>query len=247
MNEHPILFSGSMVQAILDGRKTKTRRVIKPQPPEGAWPVHDALDCYEGEGWAFQYNETIEGPLSWNSLFMLPNRGKCPYGKPGDILHEREASWIWCEKRPNGTTPTGRPKYRYISVGEYAIYCADHPERPTERIDDDPTHMWRYKTGRFMPRWASRITLRVTDVRVERLQEITEEDAKAEGVYPMPWYGEVTLHPGRATDRTVHGLEYPVCYRNGFANLWDSINTARGFGWDTNCWVWVVSFERVTV
>lgn len=189
MKERPILFSSPMIRALLDGRKSQTRRVIKDFDP-------------------------------------------CLYGKPGDLLYTKEATWIWCKRVRNGTTKTGRPKYRYVPVGGHIVYCADG-DKPTHRIADYPDHGWRYKAARFMPRRASRLTLRLTDVRVQRVQEISEEDAKAEGAraaFSYPGFNGVLSHP---------------CYRWGFHELWDSINAARGFGWDVNPWVWCLSFSVI--
>lgn len=204
--EKPILFSAPMVRAILEDRKTQTRRVAK------------------GE------------------YLTRPDPRYCPYGVPGDRLYVKEAAWIWCEKRPNGTTKTGRPKFRYIPTGgHHVVYCADS-EKPATRLDDNPAHLWRWKAARFMPRWASRITLEITDVRVQRVQEISEEDARAEGV------GRYVMGHGPITDADVNadpGYLMYAQYRPSFQILWDSINEKRGFGWAANPWVWCVSFTRV--
>lgn len=116
-------------------------------------------------------------------------------------------------------------------------YCAGvdesdgYPVRYREgaTVQEDVSISWRPSI--FMPRWASRITLEITGVRVERLQDITEEDAKEEGVPPMIF--------------SDGGYGKPD-YRDGFRQLWDSINAKRGFGWDVNPWVWVIEFRRVT-
>lgn len=177
MSEHPILFSGPMVRAILAGQKTMTRRVVNGEALK--WLTPDTFPP------AFV--------ADWNGL--------CPYGVPGDLLWVREAFMP-------------RPGFERVS-------------RPHYRADDDRPE-WRglWKPSIHMPRWASRITLRVTDVRVERVQEITEGDAVREGVQAIP------EAPASLTDRTA------------FASLWDSLNAKRGHGWDVNPWVWVVSFER---
>ena len=129
---------------------------------------------------------------------------QCPYGVPGDMLWVRET---WQQVFPECD---GHVEYRadygagsYISGG------------------------WRPSI--FMPRWASRLKLRITSVSVERLREITEHDAMREGVNAE----SVSTQPGIYS------------YRAPFAELWDSINAARGFGWDANPWVWVVAFEQV--
>lgn len=187
MNEKPILFSGPMVRAILDGRKTMTRRVVKLPP--------DAVSVTVDPG------GTIFGPGPYIKAgnpdgYDYP-RIHCPYD-PGDRLWVRET---WCCYTPMLRNP------RY-------------------KADGHNDAGWTWKPSIHMPRWASRITLEVTDVRVERVQEITDDDAKAEGCPTVGWYDGPR----------------PKLW---FSHLWDSINAARGYGWDVNPWVWVVSFRRV--
>lgn len=165
--ERPILFSGPMVRAILDGRKTVTRRVVKHVPPEGT-PVH-----------------------------------LCPYGSPGDRLWVRET---WFNSRGDDSMPTH--------------YRAD------DRIEDLQI---KWKPSIFMPRWASRITLVLKSVRVERLQDITEEDAKQEGCEPT------NLSDAYAK------CEYLLA-RNRFREVWTKINGPAS--WDANPWVWRLEFEK---
>lgn len=179
MSEHPILFSGPMVRAILGGRKTMTRRVIKPQPPPD---LKEQLLAH--------------GVMLINRAWFL-----CPYGQPGDRLWVREAFKLW----PNGE-----------------IFYAATPA-PEKRGKFLPLGNW--KPSIFMPRWASRITLEITAVRVERIQDISEEDIYAEGCLYTPW-----LPSG---DPLV------------FQNVWDSLNAKRGYGWENNPWTWVISFKRL--
>ncbi len=221
MKDRPILMSAPMVRAILDGRKTQTRRVVK-APLE---------ECH------------VKTACSYNALI----RGS-PYGHPGDQIRVKESSWIWCEKRRDGFTKTGRKKWRFIPVGQHVVYCSDHG-KPVGKIDGDPSHGWRFKAGRFMPKWASRITLEITAVRVERLQEITEKDAKAEGIEGR-WHPDDpdcwTWKDYRWSDRL---KEPSFCYGSSvtpistYEGLWESIN-GKG-SWALNPWVWVVSFKRI--
>jgi hypothetical protein len=188
MEEHPILFTGPMVRAILEERKTMTRRVIKPQP-----------------------NEIANG-TPWLNGMQRDRMIHCRYGKPGDGLWVKE-TWNWCYsavKDEKGKGPIGRK--------DLLVYAADG----TPEVLD-----WKWRPSIFMPRWASRILLEVTAVRVERLQDITEADAGAEGA-ETAW----CLVTGKPQ------------YREGFYELWDSINKDRGLGWDSNPWVWVVSFKK---
>jgi len=197
MKERPILFSGEMVWAILDGRKSQTRRVVKPQPEKklehlaGVWFTH----YWQSRG-------------LWNDDGKV---AKCPYGKIGDRLWVRE-TWA---KAPNGF-----------------VYRADYQNPIADSVIDFPTGetiplIWKPSIHMF--RIASRITLQVTGVRVERLRQITNDDARAEGVYSIGWLGNSRLED----------------YRTPFGQLWDKINAKRGFGWDVNPWVWVIEFQKV--
>lgn len=203
VKERPILFSGEMVRAILDGRKTQTRRPLKAPQPLDILPM---LGDQEGRLWA-ALTERGETPDQ--------NRGaliRCRYGLPGDRLYVREA--------------------HTVSNGGDVIYRAGYPEnakaRGLENIPPEGEIRWRPSI--HMPRWASRLTLEIADVRVERAQDITEGDAVNEGIEPA--------------DRLPCGGDSHDP-RQEFAELWDSINGPRGFGWDENPWVWVVSFKRL--
>lgn len=201
MRERPLLMSGPMVRAILDGRKSVTRRVVKPQPPEDYGTIE--VGRFHPTGWTRDGEEypcaetfgayTLDGECSW----------RCPYGEPGDRLWVRET---WAGE-------------------ESCVYRADSP-------NDDRSNIVRWRPSIHMPRWASRISLEVIEVRVERLQEITEEEAAAEGADPS-----LFREPGLSD-----GFEH----RLSFAHLWDSLNDYRGYGWDANPWVWVIRFRALT-
>ena len=190
VKERPILFSGPMVRAILEGRKTQTRRVAK--------LTAGANVRLGGRQW---HPADPEARLA------------CPYGKPGDRLWVRE-SFSWENIEPEITDPPAELWY----------WADGNP-------DSGYAEFTRPKPSIFMPRWASRITLEVTGVRVERVQEITPGDACKEGVFEGGRY------------RTEEPLPYPVAT---FKALWDSINAERGFGWDVNPWVWVIEFRVVS-
>lgn len=188
MTDRPILFSGPMVRALLDGRKTQTRRVLKPQPNRmnGGKPLNNGRGSYSSE-------------FGWTRL---------PYGR-GDRLWVREA-WK-CEERFHVVAPRDLPP----RVPVY--YSADPDLR-----DSSPGCAGRQRAGMHIPRWASRLTLIVTDVRVQRLQQISEVDAIREGVTLIE-----------------ESIEDP---RMAFMWLWDSLNASRGFGWDGNPWVCALTF-----
>lgn len=218
MKERPILFKDEMIRAILEGRKTQTRRVCKQQP--------------YGNGFAFEGNEFLchNDYLPPSAMLMDVYRGgkylyatsnmegwesECPYGLPGDQLWVREAFRLCAEA--DDTKP------RDTDAAYRVWYEADAPHQPG---------FGKLRPSMFMPRWASRITLEITGVRVERLQDISGSDVLAEGVgrpvgTPLA-YGSVTSKWSRERE---------------FAPLWEKINGPGS--WDANPWVWVVEFKRV--
>ncbi len=224
--ERPILFSGPMVRAILDGRKTQTRRVFKHQPEEdrsrlvvGSYHPTIIVRGEEAPG-----AETF-GAYSDDGDFALP----CPYGVVGDRLWVRETHSIFdlrpesCDTEfsayPTGPCPVAVGYFADDSSREITIT----PEQWREPFDCD--HVIP-RPSIHMPRWASRITLEITAIRVERIRDISAEDCRAEGVDG----GDSTNELG---------------WRYSFGSLWNSINEKRGYGWDANPWVWAISFRRV--
>lgn len=250
MKERPILFNGEMVRAILDGRKTQTRRVIKPftkgleqnHPADGEVKWGRDLEPFQ--------NEEMDGPSNydqwwrwrewsedWNAI------GQCPYGVPGDRLWVREA---WCHKWDNDGPI-------YNEDGDYDTTCVWYradgvdvmkmDEDCSQAFNKDGTPSSPWLPSIHMPRWASRILLEITDVRVQRLQDIEREEVYAEGVHgpglvPAEVFMLLTQQP------TIESAEAKFLV-DSFVDLWDSINAKRGFGWDVNPWVWVVEFRRV--
>ena len=211
MKERPIRFSAPMVRAIIDGSKTQTRRVVKgwvPCKPENDGES-DVWQVYNGDTVAFTF--------------------LCPYGKPGDRLWVRET---WAETdRHDGTPVVAYRAGGCIGVGRTQRDGPDHLIRAFA-WDDAPEGGIRWRASIHMPRWASRILLEVTDVRVERLQDISEADAQAEGVKV-----DGNGHAVRDDVVNVGGA------RTAFAELWESINGPDS--WATNPWVWVVEFRRI--
>ena len=203
MTERPILFSTAMVRAILAGRKKVTRRVMKVQPPANAVVTVERyspiVSNRRGEDWY--------GPEIFGAHWDDDEKGlRCPYGAPGDLLWVRET---WAQYPSELNPEPCDAWYKATSNG--------------------PPQPFKWRPSIHMPRWASRITLRITDVRVERLQDIWEDDARAEGCEPVGWIDETDV-----------GMS---SYREGFPRLWNRIN---GPGtWEANPWVWVIGFERV--
>ncbi|KWF81260.1 hypothetical protein WL94_28205 [Burkholderia cepacia] len=227
MKERPILFSGPMVHAILDGRKTQTRRVVKlpHNNPLGAWEPTTV------GGGSVKYVGDIPAPEM--AAIWHTRTGECyvcPHGDVGDRLWVRETHEV--RRIGTETFDGGRPMRRYAGVA----YLADGGRAEVD-IDLNTYQALDAKESRgwspsiHMPRWASRITLEITGVRVQRLRDITWDDAIAEGI-PDP----------RRAARRVDPVEGTVAQ---FRQLWDGLNAARGHGWDTNPWVWVVAFRRI--
>jgi len=228
MKERPILFSGEMVRAILNGQKTQTRRVCKLQPTRdiyGWW----ILTADEGKpflvnGQACSVLKTTEVDDLRAALQSLP----CPYGVPGDRLWVRECF---------GFTAQWPLSYQRQWLAERSPWLPGNITMAYRA--DEPEGNWCWKPSIHMPKIYSRITLEIVNVRVERVREITEDDAREEGII-IPDYmaGTVRLpHGGAPVLRTSYGSR--------FADLWDRINAERGYGWDTNPWVWVIEFKRV--
>lgn len=246
--ERPVLFSGPMVRAILEGRKTVTRRPVKPQPEvrmvEGSIPML-TFKNKRGGHWLY--------PNARAQIIA-----DCPHGLPGDRLWVRET---WLEDPEDDGT------WAYTQY----MGCKGSPISDIPKRFQKPEHCifrasWdgsalRWRPSIHMPRWASRILLEVTDVRVERLQDISDAQAKAEGMvytdfgmqerpgkasidggktfHPLKpqqapgWHAGDAKHPDQCLDRA----------RWAFANIWEKINGENS--WDANPWVWVVEFKRV--
>jgi hypothetical protein len=201
MKERPIIFNGPMVRAILEGRKTQTRRALKLQNDVAT----KVAEYHTGEpSLGFAYYRKIGGV--WHRSLPFA----CPFGKVGDRLWVKETFAIYGDEE------------KYVMH-----YKADRDSWPTKGCG------WRPSI--HMPRRASRITLEITNVRVERLQDISDEDAKAEGVYAFH-----SQSPGLEAKPYYRSLYSPT---ELFQMLWDSINGEGA--WDCNEWVWVIEFKRV--
>jgi len=214
MKEYPILFSGEMVQAILDGRKTQTRRVIKLQTGKAA----GIGECHYSLSRHAYSNE--DGSCTCQPV-------KSPYGQPGDRLWVREKFAV---VHGEGEKPT---------KDDYLIYATD-ASQSVGVIDF--VKAWRPSI--FMPRVYSRITLEVASVRVERLQDISDEDARKEGVQDICHCGDYIEVHGYHSGHSPTPMDGYAA--NEFSILWDSINTKRGYPWESNPWVWCISFKKIT-
>ncbi len=220
MREHPILFNGAMVRALLDGTKTQTRRIVKPKFAPNAVPAEMCAETAEG------WQTTGHSGVWWcDAGGCADDAIRCRYGIPGDRLWVRE-TWrsipTLCLNDGKSSTRIEYAAGRKVLPlgGEPAVW--DVPERDSQN----------WKPSIHMPRAASRITLEVTGVRVERLQDYSELDAVCEGLmrFGAGWRG-------------AEHLKWKISPVAAYRELWQSINCPGS--WDANPWVWVVEFRRI--
>lgn len=210
----PILFNTEMVKAILEGRKTSTRRITKFRPYTSLNETNGDFEICESE--TQNFFRCLDDFIEWAIV-------KCRY-KVGDILYVRET---WCQSTeiaPN----YGKQKYHYkASLDDF--------------ICQAPEGFIKWKPSIHMPKFAARIFLKVTDIKVQMLQDITEDEAQQEGIDP-----EVAIEYSnwRPTFYDPDSGGEPN-YREAFKDLWNKIYKKKGYGWDSNPWVFVISFKRV--
>ena len=228
MKEYGMIFNGEMVRAILDGRKTQTRRVMKVQPSDGFHPTHNGYDLDLNAHWYTPGVVDKNGYLqpAKKDVFGVADENEgytCPFGAVGDRIWVREAfqgplvSEEFLEEY--------RAYPEKFENPEYCEYAADGGPRPEYcDLDDNLRHGWRPSI--HMPRWASRLTLEITSVRVERLRDLSEDDAKSEGITPP-------------SGGVLPGWEYRINFRELWMSIYGSDN------WEANPWVWVIEFKVV--
>jgi len=255
-----IIMSGNRPKLILDELKTMTRRtwgLEKINEDPGNWELdkeyQDLNIAFGGSHVHFFCKQPKPG-----KAYSL--RFNCPYGQVGDRLWVRETwriesfmdgepmlfSYKDGQVKEEGVDPETGIDYE----AWYERVCIESTEEARQafgqglvRRDEEGYYRWdmgkspcRWRPSLFMPRWASRILLEITEIRVERLQEITQDDAVAEGM----------RHPEHAFKMIAGGdVEVEISPKEQFAELWDSLNAKRGYGWDINPWVWVISFKRI--
>ena len=224
--EKPILFSTSLVQAILRDEKSQTRRIINPQPPE-KWDKCDSIKSESAGiiGWYF-YNSVNRHDHGYLEKSF-------PHGTIGDQLWVRETFVL-----DDG--------HAHRHVGYRA--SKETWRIPENGFDDGKGWLnWHWKPSIFMPRSLSRIQLEITDLRAERLQDISEEEAMKEGMQiPAVKEGAVAKLLVQISGKYLP-KDYgdPSKYKSHFAAKWDELNLKRGYGWKLNPWVWVITFRRV--
>lgn len=199
MKEHPIIFSSDSIRAILEGRKTQTRRVTK---------QNALLERQIATG-------IVTSGVDYSKLLRF-----CPYGQPGDRLWVRE-TWGY----PDNMNPGNDAVYISYIADKTSMFV--HFKTGEKVSVSGYAKPLKLKPSIFMPRWASRITLEIVSVRVERVQDIHPLDCVAEGA---------------STYDTNISLDTHI---NRFKVLWNSINAKRGYSWESNPWVWVIEFKRV--
>jgi len=235
--EHPIIFSTDMVKAILDGTKTMTRRVLKPQPDLGLDPFesyshievgkyHPALvdkdgELYPGDEIFGAY--TDDGEWGW----------KCSYGQVEDRLGVKETHYRYGRWIKNGYTKTGKQAWKFFATTGEVRYFDDrpfklYPGKNREWVSERKYSEWYKRPSIFLPKKYIRTWLEITDIRAERVQEITYGDCMKEGL----GMSAIDYRPGWDVSK--------------FKELWDSLNAKRGYDWEANPFVWVISFKVVS-
>lgn len=265
MKERPILMKAFSVQAILAGRKSQTRRVIKPQPKCPVLRFDERGYLWgDGDGTPIRYKYGQAGDREWQSGMPPADGFYCveTFDKPVYLRRFLSGNssgllWGWNETDdPEAIEIEGltletirwkRPSDRLWVKETWSplsdIELCRREGEPVEiayRADDgwfenddarELLNDGKWKPSLFMPRWASRILLEITDIRVERVQNISESDSRAEGLLPC---GSFAL-----------GADLAKTARQRYSELWNSINMKRGFGWDMNSWVWIVGFKVI--
>ena len=217
MKERPVIFNGEMVRAILHGRKTQTRRVIANVSPDNCIPLQKPTKTKDG---------------IYTHVMDAPGHGLCPFGRVGDRLWVRET---WADVNHDG-----HPGIAYRADSGLRVIGEDDGEEEDPNLEKYWFAQWyadlisgaegNWRPSIHMPRWASRITLEITAVRVERLNDISHDDAKAEGCC----YGRGGGVP-----------DFAVTPADHFPTLWASIYGEES--WGANPWVWVIEFRRLEV
>lgn len=223
MKERGMIFNAEMIRALLDGRKTQTRRIMKVQPSSGV-----RISPFVKSGFEDGHGKELS----------------CPFGQPGARIWVRET---WADVNHDGC-----PAVAYRADGEVRDLHEDDGDEDDPRLEKYWFAAWypdlisgtegNWTPSIHMPRWASRITLEITDVRVERLNSISEEDAAAEGVGSALWFAAKGVPEEEWASLGEHGAER-ASHINTFATLWESIYGTSS--WQANPWVWVLEFKRV--
>lgn len=242
MMERPILFNGDMVGAILAGQKIVTRRIIKPQPDI----LFKEMMSENTDYMMFHHAQLIDedthkkvGRPQWlcydgeypeHGAFGI---GQCPYGKVGDRLYVKETHYLYGKWVKNGVSETGRQKWKFKRLLDVVFYADRSPEivrKNAERIEG-----WYKRPSIFMEKRDSRILLEITYIRIERVRDITTQQAVDEGI--LEWRGPYINTVIRNTEGTIPKTQFSL--------LWDLINGKRGYPWESDPLVWIVGFKVI--
>ncbi len=263
MKERPILFTGAMVRALLDGSKTQTRRIVKPQPPEDeriyTGLYHPTVVDRHGEE---QPSAEVFGAYTQDGEWALP----CPYGESSDRLWVRDTFYAFGRWETRYSEKKKRDAWHFVDMTTECDrryqYAADNPDVPLAKGRSGAQPGWYTRPAIFMPRAACRVLRDIARIRVERLQDISEADAKAEGTFTdeqrpeehdyksnywmCPQCLGTGLHNGLgANGGVIFDIDCRECdtHVKRYRHLWESINGAGS--WALNPWVWVVEFRHI--
>lgn len=223
MKERPLLFSVSMARASRDESKTQTRRIVNPQPKGDFLGV------------------SIGNKTQTLSAFFSNGAWPCPYGRPGDLLWVREEHYCWGHWEPVDGVKTkgGKQKWQFVPDAGGCSFDPPSTFRKGRYSADPETKAWHKRLARFMPSKFSRTILEITNVRVERLQDISESDAMAEGIHEFKCPQMSYFHSRKEAPTEDHFLTPGMAYMD----LWNSINGLEA--WSANPYVWVVEFKKI--
>ena len=251
----PILFSTEMVKALLDGRKTQTRRKIKLPSPQGEFPAKWFYEKYDVPFVGFELEHRFNDGVG---RIVTYRNSRLPYGQPGGILWVKESHYAYGYWKKNGTTKTGKQKWRFVQDKAFtSIAYTDNPPYKVEKNTYRNTG-WYKRSSLFMSKESARIFLQVKDVRVQKLQDISPDDACDEGI--EYWnidaeameggelqadFNNYTWTEKKEQDPNYEDRYFPTFGNpvDSFRTLWQSINGHDS--WSVNPWVWVISFERI--
>lgn len=238
MKERPILFNGEMVRAILEGQKSQTRRVVKPQPDHRTTRVSICRDQWMGTG----PSGNSVGTAQWDPWH------RSPFAE-GDKLWVRESFWAYGRWETRFSEKKGRDEWHFVDLTHECdrIYQFGDPTPDARRNRASATPAWWQRPSIHMPRRASRILLEVTGIRVERLQEISEVDARAEGISCVPFRPDDgwPICDGYMVGADDGKTPLTPTAAGAYRRLWESIHGADQ--WNANPWVWVIEFKRIEV
>lgn len=240
MKPHSMIFSAPMVRAIQEGTKSQTRRLCKPQPPMNcSYVINGAMD----HALCFQTGTSGAGTV-WvpPTAKSVDHRLRCPH-PIGSLLYVKEAHWAFGEWVQFGYTETARQKFMFLGYRDDTHVTFAESELMKKTEFGNPG--WHKRNSLFLPKRFARIWLRVTDVRCEHVQEISEEDAMAEGIVEIE--RSIRIH-GRMNGYGVAGTkpeDAAITARYAYADLWNFINTAPGTRWEDNPIIWAYTFERI--